>query len=117
MMDLESILAWSTTNHCGNRESRHSIQGRESPLGITDQIVYLGFKISKSSVKNILIDLSAEPLGLGRHPHPLPVGQTNTIAPGLLVFDEDPYLFLQIVNCFVEFLVDAISQASDGREP
>ena len=30
---------------------------------------------------------------------------------------EDPCLFPQVVNCLVEFLVDAIGQTSGDREP
>ena len=65
----------------------------------------------------LLRHLSADPFGLCCHPHPLLVGQTNAIALALLMLPEYPYLFPQVVNCFVEFLVDAIGQTSDEREP
>jgi len=51
------------------------------------------------------------------HTHQLLVGQTNAIALALLVLHEDPYLFPQVVNCFVEFLVDTTGQTSDEWEP
>ena len=73
--------------------------------------------IYREQLCTLLQHLPAEPFCLGRHPHPLPVGQSNTIALGLLVFHEDPYLFSQVVNCLVKFLVDALGQTSDDREP
>ena len=75
------------------------------------------YSICREQLCTLLQHLSAEPFCLGRHPHPLSVGQPNTIALILLVFHEDPYLFPQVVNCLVEFLVDAIGQTSDDREP
>lgn len=61
----------------------------------------------------LLQHLSTEPFGLGRHSHPLSVGQRNTFVPSFLMLDENSHLFSQVIDRLVELFVDALGQTCD----
>ena len=61
----------------------------------------------------LLQHLSTEPFGLARYSHPLAVGQQDTFVPFFLMLNEDSHLFSQVINRFVQLLIDTISQTCD----
>jgi len=65
----------------------------------------------------LLQHLSAESLGLGRHPHSLAVAQPNTFFLFFLMLHKDSYLFSEIVNGLVELFVDTVSQVRSEGNP
>jgi len=58
----------------------------------------------------LLQHLSAEPLGLGRDPRSLAVAQKNPFILLFLMLQKDSRLSSQVIDRFVQLLVDAISQ-------
>jgi hypothetical protein len=61
----------------------------------------------------LLQHLSTEPFGLGRHAHPLSVGQQDTFVLFFLMLHKDSHLFSQVIDCLVELFVGAVSQTGD----
>ena len=63
--------------------------------------------------RTLLQHISAEPPGFGRNPHSLAVVQQNPVILLFLMLQKDSHLFSQVIDRFVQLLVDAISQTCD----
>jgi hypothetical protein len=80
--------------------------GNEFPIPAHD-------RIWGKQLCTLLQHLPTEPFGLGRHSHPLSVGQQDTFVLFFLMLDEDSHLFSQVIDRLVEFFVGAVSQTGD----